>query len=811
MLTRAQIQIKGIVQGVGFRPFVFALAEKSALKGQVLNNHIGVFVDVEGEECKIEQFINALKTNPPPLALIESVTRQDILQAANFQDFRILASLSNGAKFVPISADVATCADCLREMFDPDNRRYRYPFINCMNCGPRFTIIENVPYDREQTTMRDFEMCDKCRAEYENPLDRRFHAEPTACADCGPKIVLSPALRRLPLNSRLKAGLKTDTVNRARQLLENGKILAVKGIGGFHLVCDATNDEAVKNLRQRKYREDKPFALMADSIEIIKKYCVVSEAEKELLLSEKRPIVLLERKNYTHSHGHVSASTETKIPEAIAPNVKTLGFMLPYTPLHYLLLENLEKPLVMTSGNISDEPICYEDNDANERLKDIADYYLLHNRRIHIRTDDSIVQVKKTGAQASPLALSAIARTSVSSPCGDIASGDACAPVFILRRSRGYAPAPVKTSFKFKKQILACGAELKNTFCLTKDNYAFVSHHIGDLENLETLKSFTTGIEHFKRLFNLQPEIIAYDLHPEYLSTKYALSGEETETKIGVQHHHAHIASCLADNQAEGEVIGVAFDGLGFGTDGKLWGGEFFVADFKDAERVAHLDYIPMAGGAKAIREPWRMAAVYLQKTFGDEFLDLDLPFIQNLNAREWKTLKSMIAAETNSPNTSSMGRLFDAVAGLLGLRNSVNYEGQAAIELETIADKNGSQKYEFEITKSGIIKTETVIRQAVEDLLDGRSAPEVSGRFHLAVVHLIAIVARQIRDERNLNQVALSGGVFQNMFLLEKVCSLLEKDGFEVLTHSRVPTNDGGISLGQAAIANARYAEKQF
>lgn len=772
MKTRTQIQIKGIVQGVGFRPFVYALAEKNSLKGQVLNNGVGVLVDVEGENEKIEQFINALQTNPPPLAVIESIELNNYQDPTAFKDFRIVESKSRGEKFTPISADMATCADCLSEMFDPENRRFRYPFINCTNCGPRFTIIENVPYDREQTTMREFEMCIECRAEYENPANRRFHAEPICCPKCGPQIFLSEpsaladGLTLANLTSdfsnmklQLSANADGSDIIKAKQLLEKGKILAVKGLGGFHLVCDALNAEAVEALRSRKHREDKPFALMANSLEIIERYCFVSEQERELLLSEKRPIVLLERK------------PRADIPEAVAPKVNSLGFMLPYTPLHVLLLENGEKPLVMTSGNISDEPICYTDAEAGDRLKNIADYYLLHDRRIHIRADDSVVRVSKRSA-------------------------------LILRRSRGYAPAPVKTSFKFKKQILACGAELKNTFCLTRDNYAFLSHHIGDLENLETLKSFTDGIEHYKRLFNLAPEIIAYDLHPEYLSTKFAL--ETDAEKIGVQHHHAHIASCLADNNTEGEVIGVAMDGTGFGIDGKIWGGEFFVADFRAAERIAHLDYIPLPGGAKAIREPWRIAAVYLQKTFGDEFLNLDLPFIQNLNLREWKTLQSMIQSGTNSPETSSMGRLFDAVSALLGLRNSVNYEGQAAIELEMIAAKNAGQNYEFEIAESGIIKSETVIKKAVEDLLNGVSASRISARFHLAIADLITKIARQIRSERNLTRVALSGGVFQNIFLLERVCRKLEKEDFEVLTHSRVPTNDGGISLGQAAVANA-------
>ncbi|MDT5122188.1 MAG: hydrogenase maturation protein HypF [Acidobacteriota bacterium] len=768
MLTRTQILIRGIVQGVGFRPHVYSLARRCALKGQVLNNTTGVLIDVEGESRTIEEFISEIKINSPPLSLIEAIEREDNLDLAHYQDFRIVESASNGEKLTPISADIATCADCLRELFDPQDRRYRYPFINCTNCGPRFTIIEGIPYDRAQTTMRDFEMCAECRAEYENPLDRRFHAEPTACAQCGPRLELRDANGLLECELRIAdCGLEDSHVSIIRNLqsaIHDGKIVAVKGIGGFHLACDALNAKAVERLRQRKYREDKPFALMASSVEVIRDYCRVSEAEAELLNSARRPIVLLEKR------------ADAAIPEAVAPRLDKLGFMLPYAPLHYLLLENLNRPLVMTSGNISDEPICYEDSDANERLHGIADYFLSHNRRIHVRTDDSVVRIAKHQS------------------------------AIVLRRSRGFAPAPVKTAFKFEYEILACGAELKNTFCLARDHSAFISHHIGDLENLETLRSFTEGIEHFKRLFHLDPEIVAYDLHPEYLSTKYALAIDSKQTKIGVQHHHAHIASCMTDNRIDGEVIGVAMDGLGFGTDGCLWGGEFFVADFADAERLAHLDYIPMPGGAKAIREPWRMAAVYLHRALGNDFLRLEIPFVQELNKKAWTTLRRMIESKTNSPLTSSMGRLFDAVASLLGLRSMVNYEGQAAIELETIACRECAQGYEFEIEADGrIIKTESVIQHAVEDLLDGVSTQEVSAKFHLGVARLIANVARELRDERRLNRVALSGGVFQNMLLLENVCRLLKRDGFEVFTHSRVPTNDGGISLGQAAVANAR------
>lgn len=758
MNKRVRILVRGIVQGVGFRPFVFLLARKRSLRGRVLNNAAGVLIEIEGHRSAIQQLIDEIRVNPPPLSRIEAIEFSEDLEPLNYSDFRIAESTANGEHLTPISPDVTTCDDCLRELFDPEDRRFRYPFINCTNCGPRFTIIEEIPYDRARTTMREFEMCIECRAEYEDPLNRRFHAEPIACHICGPQLFW------------LQSGVdqqaeSADAVEQTRRLLLKGEVIAIKGIGGFHLACDALNSEAVERLRQRKYREDKPFAMMAESVAVIREHCEVSKAEEELLLSERRPIVLLERKP-----GSI-------IPNAVAPGVKNLGFMLPYSPLHHLLLKNLDRPLVMTSGNVSDEPICFDDEQAVGRLAEIADYFLLHDRRIHMRTDDSVTRVHD-GRE------------------------------MILRRSRGYAPQPIKTAFKFEQQILACGAELKNTFCIARGNHAFISHHIGDLENLETLQSFTQGIEHFKKLFHLQPEAIAYDLHPEYLSTKYALSQDHASVKIGVQHHHAHVASCMADNEIEGEVIGVAMDGLGFGTDGRMWGGEFFVADFLEAERIAHLEYLPMPGGAKAIREPWRMAAVFLQRALGDEFEKLNLPFVTHMDVTAWVTLRKMIATGTNCPETSSMGRLFEAMASLLSLRDRNNYEGQAAIELEAIADPKCIEWYEFEIGPEGSsISAAGVIRKSVEDIVSGVPPPSVSAKFHLGVAHLIASVARRTREERRLNRIVLSGGVFQNMLLLRHVCGILKSEGFEVFTHSRVPTNDGGISLGQAAIANARLS----
>ncbi len=764
MSTRSKILVRGIVQGVGFRPFVYSQASRRSLRGRVLNNTTGVLIEVEGDENDIAEFLSDIKSNPPPLSRIESVECNHNLTPAEYPDFLILDSAHDGEDFVPVSPDVATCAECLRELLDPENRRYLYPFINCTNCGPRFTIIEDIPYDRARTTMRDFDMCDECRNEYENPLDRRFHAEPIACRACGPQLYLFNA-------DGFEVGREQDSdvdlIPHVRELLSKGRIVSIKGIGGFHLACDALNAAAVETLRCRKYREDKPFAMMAESIDQIRAHCLVSRKEEELLQSPGRPVVLLE------------PNEDCVLPKSVAPGSNALGFMLPYSPLHYLLLKDFGRPLVMTSGNVSDEPICYADADATSRLARIADYFLLHDRRIHMRSDDSVARVH----QGSEM---------------------------IIRRSRGYAPAPIETAIRFEKQILACGAELKNTFCLTRDHYAFVSHHIGDLENLETLGSFTQGIEHLKRLFHLRPEVIAYDLHPEYLSTKFALALDQIPTKIGIQHHHAHIASCMADNKIDGEVIGVAMDGLGYGIDEHMWGCEFFVADYAAAERMAHLANVPLPGSAKAIREPWRMAAAYLSETFGEDFLSLDLPFVLELDKRAWATLRSMVANGVNCPETSSMGRLFDAVSSLLGLRSSVNYEGQAAIELETVAAKGNCGVYEFEIDR-GIVDARPVIREAVADLLDGVATSAVSARFHQGVARLIERVAIELRDQRGLNRVALSGGVFQNMLLLNTTRRLLHADGFEVYTHSRVPTNDGGISLGQAVIANAQIRLGRF
>jgi hydrogenase maturation protein HypF len=745
MTTRVHIMVRGMVQGVGFRPYVFALARQRALRGQVCNTTTGVLIDVEGEGMTIAQFIHELCAHPPPLCSIESVECSAQMEPVHYGDFRIVESTVTDERCVPISPDMATCPDCLKELGDPTDRRYRYPFINCTNCGPRFTILQDVPYDRQHTTMRAFPMCAQCAGEYDDATQRRFHAQPNACPRCGPQVCL------------------VDAGGQPLEAAVPDAIVAIKGLGGFHLACDASQAEAVATLRRRKYRDDKPFALMAGALAVIQQHCHVSAAEVRLLLSPQRPIVLL-RKTAT-----------CRLPAAVAPHQQYLGFMLPYTPLHHLLLREYPQPLVMTSGNRSDEPMAYQNEEARQRLGGIADCFLTHNRDIHMRCDDSVTRLFRGRA-------------------------------YPVRRSRGYVPAPLTLAYQTATDIVACGAELKNTFCLTHRHYAFVSHHIGDLENLETFRAFVEGLAHFQTLFSLQPQVVAYDLHPEYLSSKYALGLEDIAVKVGVQHHHAHVASCMADNHLRGEVIGVAMDGAGYGTDGHLWGSEFLLARLDDFERVCHVAYAPLPGGAQAIRQPWRMAAVYLQQAFGDRFLELDIPFVQRLNRPAWRVLHQMIQQGINSPLTSGMGRLFDAVASLLGLRDTVSYEGQAASALEMLADPTCQESYRFALEAHGSsIGVAPVLTSLVEDIQARRPAPIMAAKFHHAVAEVITRVATRLRRETGLRRVVLSGGVFQNLLLLEWTWQRLAAAGFEVYVHHRVPPNDGGISLGQAVVADAQ------
>jgi hydrogenase maturation protein HypF len=749
-----KIHVTGVVQGVGFRPFVYQLARRHGLTGWVCNTSAGVDIEAEGPAASLDQFLAELESEAPPMARIERITSSD--ESPNgYQRFEIRRSLALEGTYQLISPDVATCDDCLRELLDPQDRRYRYPFTNCTNCGPRFTIIEDIPYDRPLTTMRDFVMCRECQAEYDDPLDRRFHAQPNACPACGPHLSLVDAGGNL-LNVE-------DEIAETVRLLEEGRVLAIKGLGGFHLACDATSEDAVRRLRERKRRPAKPMAVMMATMSDVRGHCLVSAEEEGLLTSSQCPIVLLRWRD------------SSRVSPLVAPGNKYLGVMLPYTPLHHVLLREVGRPLVMTSGNLSEEPIAIDNDEALARLRGIADYFLLHNREIYARYDDSVWMVAEERRQP-------------------------------LRRSRGYAPFPVRLPFK-ARQVLACGTELKNTFCATKDEYAFLSQHIGDMENLETLEHFETSIELYKRLFRLEPDIVAYDLHPEYLATKYALRLAAPVRAVPVQHHHAHIVSCMVDNGVQGEVIGVGLDGTGYGTDGRIWGGEFLVAGYEGFRRVGHLQYLPLPGGEAAIHRPYRITVSHLYSLLGDEGLEEALPFLGHVDPQELGIIKQQIEKGINAPQTSSCGRLFDAVSALVGFQGEATYEGQAAVELEMIAyDGEDGANYPFSTSESEgitIIQVVEMWRRILEDLRAQVPAPTVALRFHNTVAQMIVEMCRRVAGESGHQRVALSGGCFQNRLLLTKARRGLEDAGFEVLSHAQVPCNDGGVSLGQAVIAH--------
>jgi hydrogenase maturation protein HypF len=762
-----KVHITGVVQGVGFRPFVYGLAMRHALVGWVCNTSAGVDIEVEGPPEELDRFVAALTQEAPPLARIENVSVESI-PTNGYTEFTIRHSQAQPGAFQPISPDICICDDCLRELFDPADRRYRYPFINCTNCGPRFTIIRDIPYDRPNTTMDSFPLCPQCRAEYEDPLDRRFHAQPNACPECGPQVELW--VRRQGAPEPKPAFREDEAIVATRGLLADGKIVAIKGLGGFHLACDATQDQAVARLRERKGRVDKPFALMAFDLQSVEGFCHVGERERELLTSRERPILLL------------SEREDSPISPLIAPGIDELGVMLPYTPLHYLLLEPGlgTVALVMTSGNYSEEPIATDNREALDRLSGLADAFLMHNRDIHARCDDSVTRVFQ----------------GVELP---------------LRRSRGHAPYPVHLPFQ-ADQVLAVGGELKNTFCLTKERYAFLSQHIGDMENYETLRSFEDMTEQLCRMFRIEPTIIAYDMHPAYLSTRYALRQSPQEEgpapkRIPVQHHHAHIAACMAENGLDESqaVIGVAFDGTGFGTDGAIWGGEFLIARYAGFRRAAHLAYVPLPGGDTAIRKPYRTALAHLWAA-GVEWRE-HLPPVQAASPTERAIVARQLARELNAVPTSSMGRLFDAVAAIAGVREAVTYEAQAAIELEMLVNEAERGAYEWQVSRTVgeplQIEAGPVIRAVVADLEAGVAPAIIAARFHNSVAALVVDVCRTLRDETGIAQVALSGGVWQNTTLLAKTLRLLRQDEFTVYTHRVVPPNDGGLSLGQAAIAN--------
>jgi len=752
-IAAKRIEVNGIVQGVGFRPFVYNLAHQYDLKGEVANTAAGVSIHIEGLPEDIRSFEADLTVKCPPLAhVVEISGRSESVKSHS--EFRIVKSRGQAQMATLISPDVSICDDCRQELFDPADRRYLYPFINCTNCGPRYTIIDDIPYDRPKTSMWHFKMCAACQAEYDDPTNRRFHAQPNACDQCGPHVSL--------YDNQRKSVATDDPIKTAADCIRQGQIVAIKGLGGYHLAVDALNSEAVMRLRRRKLREEKPFAIMSANLASIRKYARVRPEEEALLTSIQRPIVLLQKKN------------PSAVSEAVAPGNSYWGVMLPYTPLHYLMLKQDLAALVMTSANLSEEPIAIDNEDAFERLADIADYFLIHNRDIYLRSDDSILKHNARHER-------------------------------FIRRSRGFVPIPI-----FLKQavpaILACGAELKNTICLTKGDKAFLSQHIGDLENLVTLDFFKLTIAHLKRILEIQPEIIACDMHPDYLSTRFAKEQAQTDI-IDVQHHHAHIVSCMAEHKLDGAVIGLAFDGTGFGTDGTIWGGEVLVAESKQFERVAHLAEVPMPGSGAAIKEPWRMALSYLRTTFGDNLQDLALPWLKQIEPQKINIIVEMMEKGVNCPQTSSLGRLFDAVAAIAGIRARVNFEGQAAMELEMLADGHSDTIYDIQwLSQKPIkIKPQSIIRGVVQDIQNGMSPGEISVKFHQTLVVLFGEICAAIRRSHDLNRVVLSGGCFQNSLLLKGLIGQLEAHHFEVYAHRQVPANDGGIALGQALVASAQ------
>jgi hydrogenase maturation protein HypF len=739
-ITRRQIRLRGIVQGIGFRPFVYQLAHRLQLHGHVRNTADGVLMEVEGTPRTIDQFLREMAHEHPPFARIEETLVTELAPTGE-TGFVLRQSVDEKSQFALVSPDLATCEDCRRDFTDPGNRRFGYPFTNCTNCGPRYSIIRDLPYDRAMTTMALFRMCPSCQAEYENPQNRRFHAQPNACPACGPSLTVG--------------------VTAAQRQLAAGQILAIKGLGGFQLACDAENDRAVRVLRRRKHRSDKPFALMAPDLATIEQFCFIPDIDRDALLSPQRPIVILQRR------------PEARISPAVAPDSPTLGVMLPYTPLHHLLFAAAPfRTLVMTSGNLSEEPIVIHNDEARRRLASVADSFVLHDRDIHMRMDDSVVRTFE-------------GRTRV------------------LRRARGFAPLPIDLGIQLT-EILACGGELKNTFCLTKGRYALLSQHIGDLENYETLEFFRETLDQMKRLFRVEPRVVAHDLHPNYLSTRFALDLDGLE-KIGVQHHHAHIAACMAENHERDKVIGVAFDGTGYGTDGAIWGGEFLIADLGGFERRAHLRYVPLPGGDLAVREPWRAAVSYLMDSFGTQYSDASLPLWDAVPSARVEFARTMIQRGVNTVRTSSCGRLFDAVAAIAGLREEVNFEGQAAIQLEAVALPGTDDRYPFELelTEPWQIDMRPAIRHIARDVSRRVPAGAVSAKFHNTVAAAIVEVCRRLRTVERLSRVCLSGGTFQNIYLLSRTLAGLRANRFEVLLHSAVPTNDGGLSLGQAVISD--------
>jgi hydrogenase maturation protein HypF len=739
------VRVRGIVQGVGFRPYIYRLAREHRLEGSVANTPEGVIIHVRGEAAALNAFVEALPRRRPPLARITELVVESAL-VPDTAGFRIEESEEGASATTLIPPDVTVCRACLSELFDPEDRRYRYPFINCTDCGPRYTLIRGLPYDRSLTTMASFPLCPECRREYEDPENRRFHAEPNACPRCGPKCRL--------LDGEGEELRVDDPIRETVRLLEEGRIVAVKGLGGFHLMVDATSEPSVVRLRERKHREEKPLALLAVSVARVREFCRVRPGEEALLESPERPIVLLEREE------------NSRIAPSVAPGQSSYGVMLPYTPLHALILDSSLYAVVATSGNRSEEPIVLDDEEAVERLGGIADSFLVHDRRIHRRADDSVVRV-------------AAGRTR------------------LLRRARGYAPRPIVLKEE-ASPILAVGGQFKNTICLTRGRDAFLSPHVGDLDNLRAFDGFRESISHLSKTLEIAPVVVVHDLHPEYLSTRWALE-ESGLPAIGVQHHHAHIASVLAEHGVDESVVGIAIDGTGFGGDGTVWGGEILVASLRGFERRWHLPQVVLPGGDRAAREPWRMAVAWLHRLYGRELFDLDLPFLEAVSRDRVRRLLGAIESGFGWPLTSSCGRLFDAVAALVGLRLETSFEGQAAMELEALAEKADDSP-----APESPRAVDDVVRDVVEGIRQRRDPSSIAARFHLGLADALSDTAATIATESGLSRVALGGGSFQNRILLSSVTSRLEGAGLVVLLPSEVPANDGGLALGQAAIASA-------
>ena len=769
-LSAKKVNISGVVQGVGFRPFLFGLAHMHHLCGHVSNTASGVALFVQGAPEALDAFLLDIPEKKPLLSQISQIVATDS-PPLDLTDFTILKSREARTRSALISPDVGVCPDCLKEMQNPADRRFEYPFINCTNCGPRYTIIQDIPYDRPKTSMKSFAMCPDCQKEYEDPLNRRFHAQPNACPVCGPQVFLTDNT-----GNRVDGNDPAQAIALAARLLGQGKIVAVKGLGGFHLAVDAANATAVDLLRHRKKRPHKPFALMAAWDSPLFDHVLMDDSEKAQLLSYHRPIVLLKKKAASQSAG-------TELAPTLSPDNPCLGIMLPYTPLHYLLLDKGPDILVMTSGNRSGEPLSIDNADALDAFPHIADYFLLHNRDIYFRADDSITKIQQKKLR-------------------------------FLRRSRGYAPLPVDitppTDDKVAN-ILGCGAGMKSTICLTRDRYAFLSPHIGDLESIQVQNFYKKTIAHMQKILDIRPMHVAHDLHPGYFSTQFAKQlGAQGVPLTGVQHHHAHALSCMAENHLDGEVIALTLDGTGLGTDGHIWGGEVLTCSYSGFERRARLDYLPMPGGDAAVTSPWRMAVALLYKVYGSKIMDLEIPFVRSLDRSKLAFLLQMMDRQINTPLTSSTGRLFDAVSALLMICHEISYDSQAAIALEAAADMEtwADTAYPFEITPGDdgcrIINISPGIRQMVTDVKKSVPRGKIAARFHLTLSHMMVAAVARVGQETGLGQIVLSGGVFNNDMIFSQISRLLKAKGYQVYTHSIVPCGDGGIALGQAMAAAA-------